>query len=1120
MSSSSENDQDFVFPPSPNWYSAQLCDYSPALNLFVYAARSLLYLLDSRTLIYRGRLLGHTQRINGVAIAPDGKKCASAGTDQMVRVWSLEKMHSLGVVDLHKSEVLAITWINDTTLISGDKNGQLFLLDIDTAKYTKFSFLSSAVYCLAAFSDMVAVGYQNGTIAILKAKMEEISALYQLQGHDDEIHSLSWQPPISEARVPYLSSGARDKTIRIWDVPEEKELHNFSLPKAKGHYTEQQKSRLWVTTTWSLSNPNILFSSSYMGDLLSWNINARREKPEKFGEAHSRCIFKILMTEGGKQLITISMDRQIALWDAATRKPLLLLSALGGHVYSLSLSQPDPSQLALGLGDNTLRIWNHTSSANPYSSISLWKGLKAKVTRVAWHPTREGIIAYSTDIGGIGVGDCYSGGSGGKLVGMKGWHRDKVYALCWGRRPQVAEPERRNGEEAGIGEAKESSPENHGGNANEEELVLYSCGGGVVFISDPAKPNKAPVDLDQLIEKSNPGWANVVRGKTSKAVQRTEVIAHPRGTHVAIGNADGSIEVYSLPALKFLYWFNGHTRLINRLRWCDTSEGYWLASGADDGMLGIHNLTDTSVCSHDTAALPIPTSSCFRFFKAHKNGLTDIVFRPSNPLHILTTSFDGFAVVWNIIDGSRLAQFRGHENRILCAAWNVLDEDVIWTGGDDQVVFGWRISRHPYRPQEPSPPSEEDNKVVVTEFESTANSLGGNEGKESVRLVSETNIKTGGDRKKRGKKTKANLFPLSTSAFMASPRRRMQEECFLIGEKLMGKCVDVSQVIEKVERLAAMGEESGAGKDGQEAQVSEKLSLEKSSGDMNGDGERKAPAVVDLVFGETQDIYRLVDTEAKNHESTVSSPLNLAIPLELWRGNVAGMLNTSEAESTPTLQDWVKLAFSPLAGRDVWVVQMRKLAERLKRTDPHLSAMCFLACSDPISAVAVYRQEGLYREAIALAKLRVPDADALVGELLVEWAGVLEDKGHYEQAAKCYLASGATGSVQHALNALSRRGDMSALRAAACLATLMDDPSKEERLARYIALRNKKEAESGAKENPTVEEENQSDANGEGSQRMGTSEFSPPAHELESTGAQMQPSHDTQRGEKQMKPGE
>src|SRR4051812_14802989 len=111
--------------------------------------------------------------------------------------------------------------------------------------------------------------YQNGSIIVAAVSLEEdIEILFRLRGHDDEIHSLAWQPvgvgEMGAAPPSVLASGSRDKTIRLWDVPTETTTKVLTLPKAKVHLTEQQKSRIWVTVAWSLSKKDTLMTSSYM----------------------------------------------------------------------------------------------------------------------------------------------------------------------------------------------------------------------------------------------------------------------------------------------------------------------------------------------------------------------------------------------------------------------------------------------------------------------------------------------------------------------------------------------------------------------------------------------------------------------------------------------------------------------------------------------------------------------------------------------------------------------------------------------------------------------------------------------------------------------------------------
>ncbi|RUS27584.1 WD40-repeat-containing domain protein [Jimgerdemannia flammicorona] len=1025
--------------------------------------------------------------------------------------------------------------------------------------------------------------YQNGSIVVVEMSIEKESVvLYRLQGHDDEIHGLAWQPPPSvrrgtldqdPAKFASLASGSRDKIIHIWDVSSETALKTLTLPKAKGHLTEQQKSRLWITVAWSLANRNQLISSSYMGDMLLWNTRDNKASFEKFADGHSRCIFNICVFDGGSRAITVSMDRQIILWDLRTRRPSLTIGTLGGFVYSLDVCDTDPRKVAMGLGDNTIKIWNYGNAENFYDSVLLWKGLKAKVTCVKWHPTQEGILAFGTDTGNVGVFDIYAE----KHTTFKSYHKDKVYAIDWG--PPVSARD-------GTGAHKEKEA------ATDRTWAVYSCGGdGIVLVGDPAKPAKASADIKEAVEKGNSEWVNAVRERSSKLAKRSEVAVHPRQKYVALGNADGSVEVFALPEYRLVYWFNGHKGWINRLKWCASGDGVygvvaeivyyqpritsrtlslnhapsslWLASGSEDGLVCVHDLGDsTSLVSDGTIDVRlVAIYSCrylaFRFQRArasalsnritkasrtwrgnrlpggrgcyprrlmprqwYVSGLAPLIFyptvgsgRPYNNISITKYNYSLLTIkVWDIPQGAPIALFRGHQGRVLSAVWSLLEEDLVFTGGDDLMVCVWRVGEWPYvkiaetdrknnakakKPTE-SPSSSsvvpgqsvgEYNATVGTDQQNppsmTAFSAVSASGPVSIASLSSTAafLTPPATTLKKAqfrviKKGKTNILPLSTASFLTEPRKKLQRQCLELAAKLYGG--DVKSALEEMERAVGEGEERAKLEMGAEAEgggtkagTGEDEDGDGGEKDTEGLGDVTGRSVSDLIFGEKADVRKLVEMEAENHTRTIPSAIstasmayNFALPLDVWRSNLSDVIAQAMEDDEVGLQEWITVALSPSVGRDVWVALLRRQAEKLAASgDHHTAAMCFLACSEVYEAVGVYSKAGMYREAIALVKLRLPPEDPILAELCTEWALQCESKGLYEQAAKCYLAAQTPTSIQHALNALARRNDPSALYATACLAKVVMDASADERVARYESeMRRRKEWEEGMNE--------------------------------------------------------
>lgn len=104
------------------------------------------------------------------------------------------------------------------------------------------------------------------------------------------------------------------------------------------------------------------------------------------------------------------------------------IPTFGGFVYSASITSNNPNKLALGIGDNTIRVWTTGVDVNPYESSTIWQGIKTKVTVLLYHPIKEGIIGFGTEDGHAG---CFSSITQKSDVSVT-YHKKTVYALSWG----------------------------------------------------------------------------------------------------------------------------------------------------------------------------------------------------------------------------------------------------------------------------------------------------------------------------------------------------------------------------------------------------------------------------------------------------------------------------------------------------------------------------------------------------------------------------------------------------------------------------------------------------------------------------------------------------------------
>ncbi|MEQ2174238.1 Gem-associated protein 5 [Goodea atripinnis] len=121
-----------------------------------------------------------------------------------------------------------------------------------------------------------------------------------------------------------------------------------------------------------------------------------------------------------------------------------------------------------------------------------------------------------------------------------------------------------------------------------QSYSLYSCAGeGVILQHDASRLNGEASDIDKLIRDTN----NIQH----KFSPHTDLSWKPDGKVVAIGNEDGSIDVYQAPSLTLLCSIQQHHKIINTLQWhhdhSSTPELHCLlASGSSNAIVYVHDL--------------------------------------------------------------------------------------------------------------------------------------------------------------------------------------------------------------------------------------------------------------------------------------------------------------------------------------------------------------------------------------------------------------------------------------------------------------------------------------------------------------------------------------------------
>ena len=207
-------------------------------------------------------------------------------------IWNL-KITSAAIFDIK-------IWGNHLYVGTGD--GVVIVVHIDqkaVVKHLKLSEKSARVLAIHPFREELAVGLSDHSVKVFSLK--DYSPIANLSGHTNSVFALDYSP-----NGEFLVSGGRDAQLKIWDTID----YSFK---------ENIAAHLFAINYLSFRKDGKFFATCSMDKSIKlWEADTFRllkviDKGRHAG--HGTSINKLVWSKYNNQVIAVSDDRSISIWD-------------------------------------------------------------------------------------------------------------------------------------------------------------------------------------------------------------------------------------------------------------------------------------------------------------------------------------------------------------------------------------------------------------------------------------------------------------------------------------------------------------------------------------------------------------------------------------------------------------------------------------------------------------------------------------------------------------------------------------------------------------------------------------------------------------------------------------